>query len=896
MTTPKNNRKKEPYRFALVGSTASGKTCILAQLAYGTDCDPRFSTHISSLDERPLSVDEERLKDSDPEVRRRKNYQSGKEQINAAREAIQAGRCPAPTPPQEEARMMVDFVMGDEERGEFYIRTEDYSGEKISIANEALSDPNSSTYQLSERLSGYDGLIFIVETFLPGESQEQTREVVDNLSTFFTEIRKKNKVDTLNLPVALVFSKWDKYSEIDCANPQAEDAKFAEYRQQPEIRFYDNLYKSMRNMTVEQSDSEQSENYRVFPVSAFGRAHFQNGVYLPEVGAEAYGIVAPFLWLANRRDELDMAQIRGDAEKIPHVATCYIPCRNKNKETRRIKTRAEFLQNRVSRKNAPFQTELREIEKKAGRFMRHMWYACVVKCFLIIAAIYYGWVTKWYYQYKHDVNRPSTDIAELSRIEGIAAWRAEHLSFLPNISHLSRNLLEQIATEKEARYWAPVEKAVSGSRDQYEKAREYVAQFPGGAHRKDAETIVATYVKQLDDDYWEPIAKAWAKDDMETACPLTLEYLRRIEAGEIKGEHRVEAEMIIEYYPIWLDNKAWEPVQQATLDGKPVAAQARLAEEYIDFLNKNRHRDLPRAHELEANQIIVESKKAKDWADALAGYLASSTILESSQRAAALLDYEAGLWEPVIKKYPEKLNGILQTQKGAKQDQIKQCDHAIQTLETLENSVRERSAQTAEGLLNAQVGVRKYRKTLVDQLDRELYDELRSYGSKDRCVKYLDTMEKYGGGAMEAEVRRLAEYFDSLKVSARFKGTASVTWGNKITNHTADLTLNVGSDAKTTKVDRNDGKTEQLDNFEFTAIPEKSVTVRVVVISKRNTSIWGMGWDNDVELHSGTKTVSMKAWSEGPVTIDIGKDSKVTLNKLTSGFPLKPQLPEWSGK
>lgn len=134
---------KHHYRFAMIGSSSSGKTCMMGQMALARNYSQRFTSAFVRTEYR-LTPEEEQRKDQSRDLRQKYNFQVGEERLKEAQKNLQAYNLPAPTS-NDEARPMVTFRFSDaEERGDFYVWTEDYAGELLVV--DGLSDKTSHSY------------------------------------------------------------------------------------------------------------------------------------------------------------------------------------------------------------------------------------------------------------------------------------------------------------------------------------------------------------------------------------------------------------------------------------------------------------------------------------------------------------------------------------------------------------------------------------------------------------------------------------------------------------------------------------------------------------------------------------------------------------------------------
>lgn len=288
---------------------------MLAELAVNHDSSDRFTANVKPLDFKPLTPDELEKVPIDEELRLKWNFQVGAERLKAAQKRLLEGQRPEATT-RSEARPMLEFVFGDAEgRGDFGVWTEDYPGEFLEV--EQFQDPQSAACMLRDRLLQYDGLMIVIDTVADESQISKVRQQIENLCQFFASLSEQVKSGAARLnhiPVAILLSKWDRFSNpIQFNSIEAERQKLEEYLQK--YPFYKALIKTIHSNAQEQEAEPTGDllaglaygNTAVFPVSAFGRS-IQDGLGNegpdPSSLSESFGLVAPFYWLACRCDDI----------------------------------------------------------------------------------------------------------------------------------------------------------------------------------------------------------------------------------------------------------------------------------------------------------------------------------------------------------------------------------------------------------------------------------------------------------------------------------------------------------------------------------------------------------------------------------------------------------------
>ena len=205
------------YRFALYGRSGSGKTCVLAKMALAAVGHPGGLT----CERLPVVVPKPNGDPSSwgPGERKAAALHAGKEWIDEAVAALRRGECPPFNPPvfDRSIPLTVGFQIGSPERGPTLVRTIDYSGELIYPDEEHL--PDSLTNALKGCLQEFDGLLIIADTPRDGVKKDWIDDELRLLREAFSSLRDDEQF-AARTPVAVMFTKWDRHSEIDFGKPR----------------------------------------------------------------------------------------------------------------------------------------------------------------------------------------------------------------------------------------------------------------------------------------------------------------------------------------------------------------------------------------------------------------------------------------------------------------------------------------------------------------------------------------------------------------------------------------------------------------------------------------------------------------------------------------------------
>lgn len=286
-------KKAFTYRFAFYGRSGSGKTCMLSALAMSHRPHPDGFTATRVPLEGPSKSGSAATRES---------REQGDRWIEEAVEALQRGELPR-------ANQASDFVMTFEyeftspDRRTYRIELVDYSGELLNPRD--LSDPESLAAQLREHLTEMDGLLVLAEAPRAGETEHLSNEL-NLLRQAFVALRgEKQQGAALDVPVALLVSKWDRQSDLnEQPTSEGELEKLDQFFDSPEHGEYHQLRNDLQNGVTD-------GNFRSFPVSALGPVVVQGRedgttVERPESSSllQSFGLEDGFVWAARRCDAL----------------------------------------------------------------------------------------------------------------------------------------------------------------------------------------------------------------------------------------------------------------------------------------------------------------------------------------------------------------------------------------------------------------------------------------------------------------------------------------------------------------------------------------------------------------------------------------------------------------
>ncbi len=455
-----DKKTKKVYRLALYGLSASGKTCVLATLAM-----PRYPHPLGySCLWHGIEVSDEPIK---PPRLMHRSQKWMEEAINK----LSQQKLPAPNPRGDDFIFEYDFTASTHQT--FRIQLADYSGELIN--------PNVSKSTLAKNLRQkfieMDGILVLAEApFRDGPVQKAYPDLYPLRQAFSLLRCETQDCVTLEVPLALLITKWDRYSDIDYANPAYEQSKLEEF-------FNSNPPPPHKGLCDVLRFSVTKGNFKVFPVSALGNTkcvQLENGNFVERPlqvnPINAFGLEDAFIWLAQQRDAIDLQKFQTQNALIS-------------------KQKGLELLNRFpkdSEQAKQINTLLQESQKVKKRR--------TIYAIIALAAFWFAAETAidmMNYRHHHiAVNNPH---ATHKQLENAEKWFTSYIA-APDFRHpiskffLSREKAQSILTELQAQrdqlLWMPIEKALNVNlQTAFAPASEYLKYYPYGQHAQEAQDI-----------------------------------------------------------------------------------------------------------------------------------------------------------------------------------------------------------------------------------------------------------------------------------------------------------------------------------------------------------------------------------------------------------------------
>ncbi|MDM8557854.1 hypothetical protein [Candidatus Parabeggiatoa sp. HSG14] len=478
MTKKPDKKTKKVYRFALYGLSASGKTCMLAALAM-----PRYPHPLGySCTWQPIDVSASKNKAE------AQHLEYSKEWMEKAIEKLSQQDVPEPNPTGEE-QFIFQYDFTGENHQTFCIELVDYSGELI---NPAISNSELAK-NLRTRFAEMDGILVLAEAPYQDqlghvESSQKSRDGQTHMDLYqlrqaFSLLRgEKQDGAALDIPVALVVNKWDRYNAIEYNNPVNEQNNLENFlNATPQLP-----HKGLRDVL---NSSITEGNFKAFPVSALGTSEFlrlENGDIVERAKQinplKTFGLEDAFIWIAERRDAIDVQHYQNNATKNLKQ------CRQQG---------LEFLD------RFPANSELaKQVEKTLWRCRKkgiYQWAATIVAIPVLWFMAETAMDTMNYRKHKVAINNPHVTHEQLEKAE---QWLTKYVT-APVFRHVfsriflnqdkAQNLLTELAelqTHREKFLWEPVENALKENLMAAGiAASEYLKYYPYGTHAQEAQNI-----------------------------------------------------------------------------------------------------------------------------------------------------------------------------------------------------------------------------------------------------------------------------------------------------------------------------------------------------------------------------------------------------------------------
>ena len=712
------------YRFALYGRSGSGKTCFLATMAMGAVGHARGIT----CERMPVTVSKPQEgqdgKDEGGAHAERVGLHAGKEWIDKALRTLESGQRPDANPPTfDGVPATVDFKIGTPTRGDFLVRTVDYSGELIHPGEE--HQENSHVNALKKCLAGCDGFVVLAETPRSPDNYSVLSDELRLLREAFASLRESN--ESTQTPVAVVITKWDRRSEVDFSEPEGEVAKLRDYLAASLSHM--SLVETIRNAQVHQEEVLAKSaigffagNCGVFPATAFGRSVQRDGFDSPIVGGQRpFGLLEPFVWLAERRDCLDAEDIKSRWSK--HRRSCWLPW--KWPQTVGIAQAATKLLRKMPHKSADTSV-VRGVRRAASWSLTISVGAWLFLATLAVEFVYEASRTFQFSEFVATSKHPSTKESELRELRG---W-----------------------FDRYSRTW-------NGS------------VFCPGAD--EALTRVAEIDRVIDDRYWtkverenDPAAKAKAAKEYLAACE---NGVHAAECGRIGNEHN--ASLSRQDNSDWLSNrqKQFESARnESDLQQLQTELQQTPPLPKPDFATDDQRQALRKLRDDTATQL-AKLRSEQEWKQFIAAYgdAVKADDPVAASRLLAARQPRDSQWDDLVANFTGDVDAIVDRCMAARltnhryADAERFVDDGRRAMKELEATIRAANSTLADRLLEGQRNLQRAIDRIELLHDKHLYEQVQSRKDSESCRNYLDTAPLK---AMRFDVQK---YIDHIHAQAK---------------------------------------------------------------------------------------------------------------------------------
>lgn len=468
MNKKHDKKTTKVYRLALYGLPASGKTCILTALAMPRDPHPLGY----SCTWLPIDVSNWRNKTKAKNLKYNQNLR--KEWIDK----LYQQEVPEATPIRKEP-LVFQYKFTGATHQNFDIELIDYSGELI--------DPDLTNNKLKKnlltRFAEMDGILVLAEAPYQKQledvesDQKKSYENLHKLSQAFSLLcdEKQDGGAALDIPVALLVNKWDRYSAIDYDHPVNEQNKLKDFLNATDKPPHKGLYDELYSLITD-------GNFKAFPVSAFGMTE-STSVELPKQTnpLKSFGLEDAFIWIAERRDAIDVQHYKNDATKN------FKPCR--------LQVGLELL------KRVPANSELaKQVEKTLSRCRKlqiYWWTATILTLLITWLSVEAIFDTINYNKHTVAIGNPRVTYTQLEKAE---QWLSKYVAS-PAFRHVvlriylnqeqAQTILTNLRLNRENILWQPVVLALK--KDIIlagELASKYLKYYPYGTHAQEAQDII----------------------------------------------------------------------------------------------------------------------------------------------------------------------------------------------------------------------------------------------------------------------------------------------------------------------------------------------------------------------------------------------------------------------
>lgn len=822
------------YRFAMFGRTASGKTCILAALSMS-----RYpNIHKYTCTRVPLETQAPVGDSSSWSIQDREaSLHRGKQWLDESIQRITDHDVPPPNPNTEQ-RMIFEFEFTAPGRPAFRVELIDYAGELI--------DPDVSASDLSKRLRSIliemDGILVLAEAPFPDNHTHIVAEEMRKLQEAFALVRgNTDREKPYNIPIALLINKWDRRGPLSHQDPEAERNELKEFLTTEPL--------PPHRMLLDQLMNTVREGYgQAFPVSAFGEHKIvktdfgQKELPVQINPLKSFGLEDSFIWLAQKRDELDRLEFLDTTQSISQ----WLP--NPFSIQKHLRAGKD-----LAHRYHEGTEERRQLDNRAKYLTvarRKRWASMTLLFLVSYLSIESGMDRYVYRKCMNIIKNPTSTDAQLDEQEKyLASYAQSHalshflskFLFTPNEA---RATLLDLRSSRDERGWEPVK----NSQDPEAKianAKAYFSRFPNGKYSSEAQLLISeaeiALKKRKNDQDLAQIKLDFnaARNDSESIKKL-MEGLKRLPLHP-ECESREQSDLRHQLY------REMSSAYQALIQGKE---WGKFKNEYNDLISKEFFKE---ASDILAQQQPVTDAEKEDY---------EQLVTQHEPRILELMD--------------KKINSAMQD---------RNYESARKTID--EYGLWPEKVKTTEGKRRVSV----FRGQITKAEDQFFYNEFMNYKDRNSLEKYLLQCPQ---GSMRYHVEKYKNYLDQMETVQSGKLVIqSIQWDKNYTgsffNHTANkITIfidGVKSLETEPSIKAQPGeKTDVNLECDLRGKPVDDKTIEIQILND--------GWSYDVKSSCQIRE-KISRLDNRPFAIRGDSFENVAYLKLKD-FPVETDLPGWS--
>jgi len=852
------NLDKKLYRFALLGMSRSGKTCILTAMGMVR----RPTTDGSYCGSIPASWK------APPEVK------EGWKNLEKYEQSLKVGEPPEPTEPQHGDFPRYRYVYTNSKTGDAYFEIIDYAGELIHLENIT----QEYSHELLKHLIDHDvdGIIVLVSVPKEGEKQSDIPNEIASIHKAFSFL-KAERTAAHRYPIALVLTKWDRRWTQDEATPpndaRVEAERLAQFMEQ--YTAYQTVHDVLEGFAAAGGDGK----FKMFPVSALGRC--SDGRAPDKVPLESYGLPFVFGWLVQAANDADFwrfEEMQSDLPwwrwqirpRLPLVLAKYLPAwsvtawKKWEQPVQGTWSLAKSLLERLPKTEQ--ENERRTTVKSAKKRLTTVLWAQV----LITAMILF-------------VVLPSIGIR-------VSDWRM--LAVANTVIHNPASELKDLER---------VEKKLIS----YVSSSRYLVPFHG---RCDAGKSMATdmleriYAKYENSKLTQ--FRALPIEDNDEIQALGQKYLDRLPNGVAREEVVAKMREALTFIEERQAENLWAIINSLPIESNNEEIQ-RLGGEYLSGFLNGKNRDEVIAKMGEAQRLYAETVALKDWEDfarSVRGALEEGNVPSALSSLANRNPKNAewmALCEEILSKTTETVRreiGKLGTQHDRIKDEIKRSRDTV------------RDQLSNRGISQADEVIRELNALLEEiegQEDRFLYEQVRNTRTRTAVENYL---EKAPIKTMRQYVANYLQYIDKMEGNINLTITATLHVGNAIYRGSSpnSFTLVASGSKRINTPNLNDYGFARNANIELIRNPfaisgklTDRIAVRVEMRYQPDIRNFSLRFDRSArDQGKGNHSFNIGDFRNNQIqsfTLQSESDPNVrhTLTLRAAGFPQEPPLPEW---